>query len=78
MVMRVRGGRAVKSLTGSEFLQGFDGKTIKKMRGDVKCLDPEGGRKVSLRQERTDHVSNGANHALSTTVLLRRVRTSVA
>lgn len=43
--------------------------------GNIESLDPVSRRKVSLKEKRADHVSDGTDHALDMTVLLRGVGT---
>jgi hypothetical protein len=48
---------------------GWDGKTIEEVGGRVQGLNLVAGGKRSLKEEATQHVGGGVNHALGTTIL---------
>nr|GEW72674.1 putative ribonuclease H-like domain-containing protein [Tanacetum cinerariifolium] len=45
--------------------------SVEEISGHMKSLDPKGGGKVSLKQERTNDIVDGSNHAFCFAILLR-------
>lgn len=75
MEMRVSRRRPKQNLMRSKIVKSFSGQKINEVGHDMKSLSLVGGRKIGLKEERTHHVGDGADHALNVPILLGCVGT---
>lgn len=62
-----------ENLMGSGVMETRRGENVNKNHGDTKSFDPVRRRKVSVKEERADHVSKSSYHPFRVPILLRGV-----